>query len=120
MVVELVCVVAGGLFGCGLTAYVFQQKRWPVMIQHVKFEVEQKVKQDILQQTTATVQPVVDHVVSQIQEVVNIVEEAVLELIVRFQEITDAATQEANQTAAELGNGSDGESQDGSLLDETN
>ena len=58
--------------------------------------------------------------VSQIQDVAHMVEGAVLELIVRFQEITDAAIQEGNRTAADLGHGSDGKNSDDSLLSETN
>jgi len=66
------------------------------------------------------VQPVVDHVISQIQDVANRVDEAVLEFIVRFQEITDAAIQEASQPAADLGHGPDGKNGDDSLLSKTN
>ena len=117
---EIIYLVVGAVLGAGFTVYVLQHKKWPVQLQQIQQEVEARVKQETLQYSSATVQPVVNQVVSQIGEVVNIVEDAVLELIVRFQEITDAAVQEANQTAAELGNASNGETNDRSLLDETN
>ncbi|MCZ6718247.1 MAG: hypothetical protein O6944_03705 [Gammaproteobacteria bacterium] len=68
-------------------------------------------------------QPVIDQAVAHIQEVVNIVEDAVIELMGRFQEITDGAIQEANATASRLQrSSSDAESpeDDHSLLSETN
>ncbi len=123
MMIELLCLVVGGVLGAGLTTYYLQQKQWPEKIQQVKLETEQAAKRETLQHSAAAVQPVVDQVVSQIQDVVNIVEEAVLELIVRFQEITDAAIQDANQTASELADSSEdeaGQNGEHSLLDETN
>lgn len=120
MMIEMLCLVVGLVGGSGATFIFLQKKKWPILVQQVKQEVEQRVQQETFQRSATTVQPVVDQVVSQIQEVVNIVEDAVLELIVRFQEITDAAVQEANQTATELGNDSDGDTSDRSLLDETN
>ena len=120
MIIEVVCVIGGGLLGSGAMLYFLQRKIWPEKIQQIRQDVENQVKSDTFQQSSETVQPVLEQVISQIQEVVNIVEEAVLELIVRFQEITDAAVQEANQTASELENTPDDESKDESLLDETN
>ncbi len=117
---EIIYLIAGALLGTGMTVYVLQQKKWPVKLQQMQEEVELRVKQETLQQNAAIVQPVMGQVISQIEEVVNIVEDAVLELIVRFQEITDAAIQDANQTASELGSASEGENNDNSLLDETN
>ncbi len=120
---EIVILVVGIFLGAGIAVYVLQQKRWPVQLQQMQQEVEARVKLETLQQNAATVHPVMEQVIGQIQEVVNIVEEAVLELIVRFQEITDAAIQDANQTASELAassQGDAGESSDRSLLDETN
>lgn len=120
---EIICLIAGTLLGAGITVYVLQKKKWPEKLQQMEEEVEVRVKQETLQQSATTVQPVMGNVISQIQEVVNIVEDAVLELIVRFQEITDDAIQDANQTAAELSHTSDdenGDANDRSLLDETN
>ena len=120
MIVGVFCLVVGIFIGLGAAFIYLQKKQWPAHIQQVTQELEQQVKQATFQHSAATVQPVMGQVISQIQEVVNIVEDAVLELIVRFQEITDAAIQEANQTAAELGSDGDGENSDHSLLDETN
>ena len=117
--IELLWVVFGGILGVGIT-YLLKKKKWHQKIQQVRQEVEMSTKQQIYKENAEAVQPVVDQVVSQIQDVMSIVEEAVLELIVRFQEITDAAIQEAHNTAAELGNTSEGENTDASLLDETN
>lgn len=120
VIIGILCLVVGVIVGAGIAVYVLQQKTWPVKLQQMRQEVETRVKQETLQQNAAIVQPVMGQVISEIQEVVNIVEDAVLELIVGFQEITDAAIQEANQTALELGNDGDGENHDHSLLDETN
>ena len=123
MIVEVLCVVVGVVVGVAAAVFYLRKKIWPVKIQQVREQVELQVKQETFQRSAETVEPVVDQVVSQIHEVVNIVEEAVLELIVRFQEITDAAIQDANHTAAELGSSSEeGKEQndDHSLLDETN
>ena len=109
---EIICLIAGTLLGAGITVYVLQKKKWPEKLQQMEEEVEVRVKQETLQQSATTVQPVMGNVISQIQEVVNIVEDAVLELIVRFQEITDDAIQDANQTAAELSHTSDDENGD--------
>ena len=112
--------VVGLLIGSLGTTYLWQKKRLPAKIDQVRQFVEQSTKVETLKQNANAVQPVVDQVVSQIQEVVNIVEEAVLELIVRFQEITEATIQDANHTAGELGNSGEGDNPDDSLLNETN
>lgn len=120
---EIICLIVGALLGAGMTRYVLQQKTWPVKLQQMQQEAAVRVKQETLQQNAAIVQPVMGQVIVQIQEVVNIVEDAVLELIVRFQEITDAAIQDANKTASELGDSLQseaGQDSDDSLLDETN
>ena len=57
-------------------------------LHEVQQEVERRIKQQTYKESAEKVQPVVDHVTSQIQDVANMVEEAVLELIVRIQEIT--------------------------------
>ncbi len=121
--IEIIFLIVGVLLGAGSAVYVLQNKMWPVKIQEMQKEVEEHVRLETLRRNAETVQPVMGAVISQIQEVVNIVEDAVLELIVRFQEITDAAIQDANKTASELGDSSQEEAgQEGerSLLDETN
>ena len=123
MIFEMVFLLAGIALGSAVTAYYFQSVKIPTQIQQVRQIVTGSVKEETLKHNAKVVQPVVEQVISQIHEVVNIVEEAVLELIVRFQEITDAAIQDANHTAAELRESSHsemGQDEDHSLLEETN
>jgi len=54
------------------------------------------------QESSDMVQLMIDQAVVHIQEVVTIVEDAVIELMSRFQEITDGAIQGANATASQL------------------
>ncbi len=122
MILETLCGVVGILVGAGMM-YGIQQKKWQQKFLDTQQVVEQRVKREIYSQNAEIVEPIVDHVVSQIQEVANLVEDAVLELIVRFQEITDMAIQDAHSTASQLQScptpGETAESDD-SLLEETN
>ncbi len=121
MVSEIISLACGLGLGVAGTAYWFQQKRWPGRLQEVTQEVSQRVREETRQQDAEMLNPVIEDSVAQIQEVVNIVEEAVIELICRFQEITDGAIQEANVTASQFQSSSDSDGQnDASLLDETN
>ena len=119
MIIEALGVGVGGLLGA-LATFMSQEKQYQQKIHEVQQEVERRTKHQTYKENAEKIQPVVDHVVSQIQDVANMVEEAVLELIVRFQEIKDAAIQEANRTVADLGYGPDGKNSDDSLLSETN
>ena len=121
MVSEIISLACGLGLGVAGTAYWFQQKRWPGRLQEVTQEVSQRVREETRQQDAEMLNPVIEDSVAQIQEVVSIVEEAVIELICRFQEITDGAIQEANVTASQFQSSSDSDGQnDASLLDETN
>ncbi len=120
MMVELGCVVLGGLAGTAVTVFVFHRKRWPRMIREVEQQVERRVKQKILLRHAKAVRPVVDQVVSRIQGIIAIMEEAVLELMARVQDITSAAIQETNQAARDLGNETGKRPDDTLLVDETN
>lgn len=101
--------------------YWLRQNVWPQHVQELTQEIESRVQAETRRQDAEILNPVIDDSVTQIQEVVNIVEEAVIELICRFQEITDGAIQEANVTASQFQSPSDGHGQtDASLLDETN
>jgi len=123
MVVELLCLGIGLLLGAGGATLWLRRNVWPRQREHVTHEVEQRVRQEMQQESSEFVQPVIDQSVAHIQEVVDIVEDAVIELMSRFQEITDGAIQEANATASQLQPSSpDGEPSDNdhSLLNETN
>jgi len=96
---------------------------WPRQLERVTQEVEQRVRHETQQESFGLVQPVIDQAVAHIQEVVDIVEDAVIELMTRFQEITDGAIQEANATASQLQSSTTGEQSsdnDDSLLKEAN
>ena len=69
-----------------------------------------------------SINPALDAAMTHIQDVVNLVEEAVLELIVRFQGITDSAIEDSRATAEKLSEDSleaQEESGGESLLEET-
>lgn len=123
MIVEMLCLGIGLLLGAGGATLWLRWNVWPRQLEQVVHEVEQRARQETQQESSDIVQPVIDQAVAQIQEVVNIVEDAVIELMGRFQEITDGAIQEANATASQLKNSSaDTQSldDDNSLLNEAN
>ncbi len=121
MMTEILFLSLGLAAGIGGSMYWLRQKVWPQREKTLAQEIEDRVRAETHQQDAEMLHPVLDNVTSQIQEVVNIVEEAVIELICRFQEITDEAIQEANVTASQFQSSSDSDGQnDVSLLDETN
>ncbi len=118
---EFIFLFIGMALGAWGTKYWLYQKVWPEREKALVQETEDRVRTQTHQQDAAMLNPVIDDAMAQIQEVVNIVEEAVIELICRFQEITDGAIQEANVTAAQFQSSSSDDGQnDASLLDETN
>ena len=54
MIIEVLCLVAGGFLGSGAIIYILQQKRWPVNIRQVKQEVEYTVKRETILQSSST------------------------------------------------------------------
>ena len=123
MIIYGLCVFFGMVAGAGGLFWYLNEKVWPVRMDTLRREVEERVRLATREECSQEVQPIVQEVIRQIQEVVNIVEEAVIVLIGQFQEITDAAIQEANATATQLQSapGSTvGEGEDDSLLSETN
>ena len=121
MIADIMYLALGIALGAGGAMYWLRQNVWPQRVQELTQEIEAKVQAETRLQDAEILNPVINDSVTQIQEVVNIVEEAVIELICRFQEITDGAIQEANVTASQFQSPSDGDGQnDVSLLDETN
>ena len=101
MVVEL-CFGIGLLLGAGGATLWLRRNVWPRQLEHVTHQVEELVRQEMQQESSDMVQLMIDQAVVHIQEVVTIVEDAVIELMSRFQEITDGAIQGANATASQL------------------
>ena len=121
MIADIMYLALGIALGAGGAMYWLRQNVWPQRVQELTQGIESRVQAETRRQDAEILNPVIDDSVTQIQEVVNIVEEAVIELICRFQEITDGAIQEANVTASQFQSPSDGHVQnDASLLDETN
>ncbi|MCA9460590.1 MAG: hypothetical protein KC563_08575 [Nitrospira sp.] len=123
MIINVFCVFLGLLAGAGGIFWYLNGTVWPVRADALRREVEEQVRIATREECSQEVQPVVQEVIRQIQEVVNIVEEAVIVLMGQFQEITDAAIQEAHATATQLQSsaGTVGdEGNDDSLLSETN
>ncbi len=121
MLVDIMYLGLGIALGAGGAMYWLRQNVWPQHVQELIQEIESRVQAETRRQDAEILNPVIDDSVTQIQEVVNIVEEAVIELICRFQEITDGAIQDANVTASQFQSPPEGHGQtDTSLLDETN
>lgn len=75
---------------------------WPKKAQILECHAESRGRREAILDLSETVLPVAEQVSTQIRAVEELVEEAVLELIVRFQEITDLAIAEANETASKF------------------
>ena len=109
--------------GAGLTYVILIKRLWPMKEEKIRAEVHAFEQNKSNEVSVNTFTPVLEKAKSQVQEVVDIVEEAVLELIVRFQTITDSAIAESKTTAERL-NGEtlsgEGSESDESLLGETN
>ena len=118
----VLCLLSFG-FGSGMTYYVLVYRVWPQRNAGLCSKMQEQTRAQMLAEQSQFVPPTLDGIKAQVQEVVDIVEEAVLELIVRFQGITDSAIAESRSTAARLEAEtltSENESGDQSLLDETN
>ena len=75
---------------------------WPSRIRHLEEQAETRGRENTLHDAREIILPVTEEVVTQVRQVQELVEEAVLELILRFQGITDTAIAEANQTAKQF------------------
>ena len=108
--------------GAGMVYFLLLRWIWPTRLQVVQQQTAQRTKtimhRDMIEQVT----PALDAAMTHIQEVVNLVEEAVLELIVRFQGITDSAIADSRATAEKLSEDSPEKKEESggeSLLEET-
>ena len=113
----------GFLLGGTLVFLFLNRKIWPAREAALRMEVMSQARDRAVEECSSSVLPVIDDAKTQIQEVVEIIEEAVLELIVRFQTITDAALTESRETVERLQGDTitteDGKA-DQSLMGETN
>ena len=108
--------------GAGLVYFLLMRRIWPKRLQVLRHKIEQRTKTIVHDDMVENITPALDAVMTHIQEVVNLVEEAVLELIVRFQGITDSAITDSRATAEKLSEDSlekNEESGGESLLEET-
>lgn len=111
------------LLGGGFAFLFLNRKVWPAREAAVRQEVMSQARDQAVEDCSSSVLPVLEDAKTHIQEVVEIIEEAVLELIVRFQAITDAAMSEASETVERLRGDAittDNEDSDQSLMGETN
>ncbi len=123
MVVIIICSVISLFFGAGLSYVFLHRHMWPTREAALRSEIIQLTQDRAVHDCTESVLPVIDVAKTHLLEVVEIVEEAVLELIVRFQDITDAAMAESQETAERLRGDaltSDDDASDHSLMGETN
>lgn len=115
--------VATFLMGAGLTYVISLKYLWPMKEAKIQAELRARERNESKKMDVSTLVPVIEKTKAHVREVVDIVEEAVLELITRFQMITDSAIAESRTTAERLSretlSGESSES-DQSLLGETN
>ena len=90
-------VVAGSIVYAWLT-----KKVWPTHLESMRETAETKVREQSLTDLTENLAPLTESATTQIRDIQTLVEEAVLELIMRFQAITDQALEEAKATAAQF------------------
>ena len=118
----LIGFVIGMCCGTGIMYVLFMQWIWPKRLKVLQHQTAQRTKTHVHMGLVESVTPALDAAMTHIQEVVNLVEEAVLELIVRFQGITDSAIADSRATAEKLSEDSpDNVEENGgeSLLEET-
>ena len=121
-----VWILAGFLIGmscgAGIVYFLLMRRLWPKRLLATQHQAEQRTIRVVRQEMLESITPALDASMTHIQEVVNLVEEAVLELIVRFQGITDSAIADSRATAEKLNEDSlekTEESGGESLLEET-
>lgn len=118
----LVVSVISLVLGAGLSYVILTRKVWPDREAALRSTLQCQLQDRTIEKCSDAVLPVIELVKSQVQGVAEIVEEAVLELIVRFQGITDSAIAESRETAERLrGDALQEEEADGdqSLMGET-
>ena len=108
--------------GAGMVYFLLMRWMWPKRLHAAQSQVALRTKAVVHMDMVENVTPALDAAMTHIQEVVNLVEEAVLELIVRFQGITDSAIADSRATAEKLSDDSLDKTEESggeSLLEET-
>lgn len=96
---HLFCFAAGGILAWWVTYLTLSKKVWPKRMKVVQAIAQSDERHSLHQNIHDTFLPITDTMTTQIQDVQTLVEDAVLELILRFQAITDEAMAEAKTTA---------------------
>lgn len=116
-------IIIGLLIGMG-TMYFFLTKRvWPHRLKREREDFEASNQNQEIDALLARLEPTLNDLSTLLQEVMQFTEDSILELIVRFQGITDEAVAEAKSTADRFQEGisSEGESSDEvCMIEETN
>ena len=99
MWINLIGWVVVFLGGMGVMYLVLTQKIWPSRLQLIQEAAEIEGRTRAERKCSNGIQPIVTELTSTLQDVMQFTEDAVLELILRFQSITDAAIEEAQKTA---------------------
>ena len=98
----LLYILFGTLVGSFAAHWILTKRVWPEKAHILESHAESRGRQEAIRELSEIVLPVTDQVSTHIRGVEELVEEAVLELIVRFQDITDRAIAEANETASKF------------------
>jgi len=99
---NIIYFLAGALVAAFGVHWNLTKRVWPNKAHILEGHAESRGRQEALRNVSEIVLPVTDQVSTHIRGVEELVEEAVLELIVRFQDITDLAIAEANETASKF------------------
>ncbi len=89
----------GAFLAWWITYFYLSRKIWPYRIRSCQERAQSDGRHAVYQEMKEAILPVTDNMTTQIQDVQTLVEDAVLELIVRFHAITDQAIEEAKATA---------------------
>jgi methyl-accepting chemotaxis protein len=99
---EMLWFLTGATMAGSLVYWWLTKKVWPPRMESLKETVEAETRQSTQAVLTERISPFTESMMTQIQEVQTLLEDAVLELILRFQAITDQATEDAKATAAQF------------------
>ena len=91
--------VAGLCIGMGIMYRLLTRRVWPQRLRQIQEAAEAKSRTHQRNQLMVKIQPPLNELSILLRDVMQFTEDAVLELIVRFQSITDAAIAEAKNTA---------------------
>jgi len=99
MIVGLSCFFFGALIGAIMVYVHLTQKTWPLRTKVLIDQAEASSREAALEEVSQNMSHVMEDLPRQITEVSDLIEDAVLDLIIRFQEITDTAVREAQTTS---------------------